>query len=170
MNEPGLSPLPCGLPALPQGANPVNTFIPVAAISDMLLHPGERFDYDGNQLTYPDIRLVYWAGGNPFHHHQDLARLRRALGQPDTVVVHEPYWTPMARPADIILASTTSFEREDFSGSRNDPLLTAMHQVVSPYADARDDYTTFSALAERLGFGEAFTQGRSARQWLEELY
>ena len=25
-------------------------------------------------------RIVYWAGGNPFHHHQDLNRLRRALG------------------------------------------------------------------------------------------
>ena len=33
-------------------------------------HPGEQFDYDGRRLTYPDIRLVYWAGGNPFHHHQ----------------------------------------------------------------------------------------------------
>ena len=27
----------------------------------------------------PRLRLVYWAGGNPFHHHQDLARLRRAF-------------------------------------------------------------------------------------------
>ena len=28
-------------------------------------------------MSYPDIRLVYWAGGNPFHHHQDLNRLVR---------------------------------------------------------------------------------------------
>ena len=39
--------------------------------------------------TYPDIRLVYWAGGNPFHHHQHLERLRDAFARPDTVVVHE---------------------------------------------------------------------------------
>ena len=44
-------------------------------------------------LPLPDIRLVYWAGGNPFHHHQDLNRLRRAFARPDTVVVHEPFWT-----------------------------------------------------------------------------
>ena len=69
----------------------------------MLLPPGEAFDYDGGTYTYPDIRLVYWAGGNPFHHHQDLDRLRRALGRADTVVVHEPYWTAMARHADIVL-------------------------------------------------------------------
>ncbi len=36
MNEPGLPPLRFGLPSLPQGLNPVQTFIPVAAISDML--------------------------------------------------------------------------------------------------------------------------------------
>ena len=35
-------------------------------------NPASTFDYDGQRLTYPDIRLVYWAGGNPFHHHQDL--------------------------------------------------------------------------------------------------
>ena len=52
-------------------------FIPVARIADMLLNPGEPFDYNGRTMRYPDIKLVYWAGGNPFHHHQDLNRLRR---------------------------------------------------------------------------------------------
>ena len=170
MNEPGLPPLRFRLPSLPQGPNPVRTFIPVAAISDMLLHPGETFTYNGMTLTYPDIKCVYWAGGNPFHHHQNLPRLRRALGRVDTVVVHDPYWTPMARHADIVVPSTTAFEREDFSGSRNDPLLVAMRALTAPYADARDDYTTFAELAQRLGFGEQFTEGRTARQWLAHLY
>ena len=154
MNEPGLPPLRVRLPSLPQGPNPVQTFIPVAAISDMLLHPGETFAYNGLALTYPDIKCVYWAGGNPFHHHQNLPRLRRALGRVDTVVVHDPYWTPMARHADIVVPSTTAFERDDFSGSRNDPLLMAMPALAEPYAQSRDDYTTFAELAGRLGFGE----------------
>ncbi|WP_237572473.1 molybdopterin guanine dinucleotide-containing S/N-oxide reductase [Mycolicibacterium lacusdiani] len=170
MNEPGLPPLRCRLPALPQGLNPVRSFIPVAAVSDMLLHPGEPFDFNGLRLTYPDIRLVYWAGGNPFHHHQDIPRLRRALGRPDTIVVHEPYWTAMAKHADVVVPSTTAYEREDFSGSRNDPMFVAMPALTEPYADARDDYATFSALAHRLGFGEQFTEGRTARQWLAHLY
>ena len=33
----------------------------------------------GETRTYADIRLVYWAGGNPFHHHQDLARLTEIM-------------------------------------------------------------------------------------------
>ena len=56
----------------------------------MLLHPGEPFDYNGQRLTYPDIKLVYWAGGNPFHHHQNIPRLRRALGRVDTIVRARP--------------------------------------------------------------------------------
>lgn len=94
-----------------------------------------------------------------------------ALGRVDTVVVHEPYWTPMARHADIVVPSTTAFERDDFfSGSRNDPLLVAMPALAPPFATSRDDYTTFAALAQRLGFGEQFTEGRTARQWLQHLY
>lgn len=170
MNEPGLAPVPYPLPTLPQGPNPVGDFIPVAAISDMLLNPGGRFDYDGRTLTYPDIKMLYWAGGNPFHHHQDIARLRRALARPDTIVVHEPYWTPMARHADIVVPSTTSLERADLSCTRNDPLIVAMHPAVRPYADAQDDYDTFAAVARRLGVGETFTEGRTSGQWLEHLY
>jgi biotin/methionine sulfoxide reductase len=108
-NEVGMPPLRCRLPTFPQGLNPVQTFIPVAAVSDMLLHPGETFDFNGRTLTYPDIKLVYWAGGNPFHHHQDIARLRRALARPDTIVVHDPYWTAMAKHADIVIPSTTAY-------------------------------------------------------------
>ncbi|AOW92486.1 molybdopterin oxidoreductase [Rhodococcus sp. WMMA185] len=170
MNEPGLAPVPYPLPTLPQGINPVRDFIPVSAVSDMLLNPGAPFDYDGRRLTYPDIRMVYWAGGNPFHHHQDIGRLRRALARPDTIVVHDPYWTPMARHADVVVPSTTSLERADISCTRNDPLLVAMHAAVEPYADSRDDYDTFAAVAAKLGVGEKFTEGRSSQQWLEHLY
>lgn len=170
MNEAGLAPIRCGLPRLPQGVNPVTTFIPVAAVSDMLLHPGEPFDYNGLRLTYPDIRLVYWAGGNPFHHHQNLPRLRRALSRPDTVVVHDPYWTAMAKHADIVVPSTTFAERDDLSGSRNDPMLMAMPRLTETYAQARDDYDTYAALAGHLGVRQAFTEGRSSRQWLRHIY
>ncbi|WP_162248363.1 molybdopterin-dependent oxidoreductase [Rhodococcus sp. Leaf278] len=170
MNEPGLAPVPYPLPTLPQGINPVPDLIPVAAVSDMLLNPGAEFDYDGRRLTYPDIKVVYWAGGNPFHHHQDLGRLRRALGRPDTIVVHDPYWTPMAKHADIVVPSTTSLERSDLSCTRNDPLLVAMEPAAGRYADARDDYDTFAELATKLGVGEQFTEGRSSEQWLEHLY
>ena len=48
--------------------------------------------------------------------------------------------------------------------------MTAMHRLVDPPGEARDDYAIFSALAERLGVGDAFTEGRDVRAWLEHLY
>ena len=164
------APVYVGLPALPQGRNRVDAFIPVARISDMLLHPGETFDYDGRRLTYPRIRLVYWCGGNPFHHHQDLGRLRRALARADTIVVHDPFWTSMARHADIVLPSTMTLERNDFGGSMHDPCLVAMHQAVAPYEQSRNDYATFAAVAAALGVGEQFTEGRTEMAWIAHLY
>jgi biotin/methionine sulfoxide reductase len=156
--------------ALPQGKNNVPDFIPVARITDMLLHPGTPFDYNGQRLTYPDVRLVYWAGGNPFHHHQDLNRLRRAFAQVETLVVHEIAWTATARHADIVLPCTMTLERDDIGGAPTDPLMIAMHKLAEPFGEARDDYAIFTALAERLGCTEAFTEGRSAEQWLRHLY
>ncbi|WP_413811673.1 molybdopterin-dependent oxidoreductase [Streptomyces sp. OE57] len=84
-------------------------------------------------------------GGNPFHHHQDLARLRRAFGRPDTVVVHEPYGTATARHADVVLPATTTLERDDIGGASQDAALIAMHRVADPVGEARDDNTTPSA-------------------------
>lgn len=76
----------------------------------------------------------------------------------------------MAKHADIVVPSTTSFERDDYSGSRNDPMLVAMPKLAEPFAQSRDDYATFTALADRLGFGDQFTEGRTPRQWLTHLY
>ena len=166
----GKPPVAVPLPSPPVGRNSIGDFIPVARIADMLLHPGEVFDYNGQRLTYPDIKLVYWAGGNPFHHHQDLNRLRRAFARPDTVIVQDSVWTATARHADIVLPATITLEREDIGASAGDPLLIAMHKAVEPCAEARDDHQIFIGLAERLGFAPEFTEGRSPRQWLAQIY
>lgn len=170
MGSIGKPPVAVRLPTLPQGTNGVSDFIPVARIADMLLNPGTPFDFNGKRLVYPDIRLVYWAGGNPFHHHQDINRLRAAFGRPDTVVVHDSVWTATARHADIVLPATTSAEREDIGAAPTDSLLVAMQPYEKPWREARDDYEIFSAIAKRLGAGERFTEGRTSRDWIQHLY
>ncbi|MCI2423350.1 molybdopterin-dependent oxidoreductase [Saccharopolyspora sp. K220] len=162
--------LPYRLPTLPQGVNPVREFIPVARVADMLLHPGEEYDYDGERRRYPDIRLVYWAGGNPFHHHQDLARLTEAFRRPDTVIVHEPFWTATARHADIVFPATTTLERNDLGCAKEDRALVAMRQVTPPLGQARSDFEIFAALAGKLGVEQEFTEGRDEWGWLAHLY
>ena len=157
-------------PEMSTGANPARRAIPVARIADMLLHPGSSFEFNGKRDTYPDIRLVYWAGGNPFHHHQDLNRLLTAWQKPETIVVHEPWWTPLARRADIVLPATTALERNDIGGSSRDRFVLAMHQAIAPVAASRNDWDIFSELAARGGFASAFTEERSEMQWVAHLY
>jgi len=157
-------------PTLPQGRNPVQAFIPVARITDMLERPGQTFRYDGGTHRYPDVRLIYWAGGNPFHHHQDLHRLARAWRRPRAVIVHEQFWNAHARMADVVLPATCTLERDDIGHATRDGLLVAMRRVLAPPGEARDDYAIFAALAARLGAAETFTEGRDARGWIERLY
>ncbi len=158
------------LPRLPVGVNSVTTFIPVARVTDMLLSPGAPFDFNGQRLTYPDIRLVYWCGGNPFHKQQDLNRLLQAWQRPETIIIHEPWWTPAARRADIVLPCAGTLERNDIGASRTDRFWFAMHKAIDPVGEARTEYEIYTALAERLGFGETFTEGRDEMQWLRQMY
>ena len=149
---------------------PSNAFIPVARHADMLNQAGKTFRYNGQTLTYPDIKLIYWAGGNPFHHHQDLHALRRAWSKPDTIIVNEAFWTASARHADIVFPCTTMLERNDIGGSSYDVYLSPMRQVVPPFKQARSDFDVFSGLSARLGFAQAFTESRSEMQWVEKIY
>jgi biotin/methionine sulfoxide reductase len=158
------------VPSMEMGTNPIGRAIPVARLADMLLHPGESIDFDGKRLTYPDIRAVYWAGGNPFHHHQDLNRLVEAWRRPETIVVNESWWTATARHADIVLPATTSLERNDIGASSRDRFIMAMKLAIPPVAEARNDFDIFDALAQRLGLGRAFSGGLDEMSWLRRLY
>jgi biotin/methionine sulfoxide reductase len=155
---------------LPRGKNPVTDFIPVARVSDMLLNPGEKFDYDGSEYTYPDIDLIYWAGGNPFHHHQDLARLRKAWEKPSTVIVNEWCWNALARHADIILPCTTTLERQDIGMTPRDPFVISMGKAIEPIGEARNDYDIFAGIARCMDTEDTFTEGRSAEDWQKWIW
>jgi biotin/methionine sulfoxide reductase len=157
-------------PELALPLNPARSMIPVARIADMLLAPGECYQFNGRRYTYPDVQMIYWAGGNPFHHHQDLNRLRRAWQKPRTVIVHDSWWTATARHADIVLPATTSLERNDVGGSSRDSFVLAMHRAIDPVGGARNDFDIFSALARRLGYESAFTEDRDEMAWCQLVY
>jgi len=84
--------------------------------------------------------------------------------------VHDPFWTATARHADIVLPVTMSIERDDFGSGQNDRMFFPMPALTRPHGEARDDYSIFSDLADRLGTGKDFTEGRTAMEWLRHLY
>ena len=156
--------------AMDQGAAPLNRYIPVSRITEMLENPGKAFDYNGQRLIYPEIKVVLWAGGNPFHHHQDLNRLRRAWRRPETVIVSDPFWTATARHADIVLPCTVPLERNDLAVGTADCFITPMHKAAEPLGESRSDFEIFAGLAERFGKAAAFTEGRGEMAWVEFFY
>ena len=126
----------------------------------MLLHPGESYDFNGQT---PDLSRTSAACTGPAAIRFITTRTCPGCGGrwPGST----PSWCTtrtgraMAKHADIVVPSTTAYERDDFSGSRNDPLLMAMPALTEPYAQSRNDYQTFAALADRLGFGDAVHRG-----------
>lgn len=158
------------VPNMPTLGNEAGMSIPVARFADMLEHPGKTIPFNGKDVAFPDTRLIYWAGGNPFHHAQDLFRLNRLWARPETIIVHEQIWTATALRADIVLPATTSLERSDIGGTSRDPHVFYMPQLIDPVGHARNDYDIFSDLASRLGCETAYTQGRNSDQWLRYLW
>lgn len=157
-------------PSFPQGENPVKAFIPVAMVSDMLLNPGGTYDYNGQRRIFPDIRLVWWAGGNPFHHHQDLNRLHQAFQRPETIIVNEISWTATARHADIVLPVAAPQERDDFGAGNQDNAIVPMPKAQAPAGDARIEFEIYKDLERRLSLGTRFSQRLSAEEWQEEMW
>lgn len=157
-------------PSISQFKRRISSFIPVARISDMLLNPGADFTYDGKQQVYPDIRLVYWAGGNPFHHHQDLNRLDVAWKKPETIIVQDPMFTPTALRADILLPANTSIERNDIAASKRSDYVLAMHRAIDTVGESKSDFDIFDAVAKKLGVHDEFNEGRNEIDWLRHMY
>jgi biotin/methionine sulfoxide reductase len=158
------------VPQLRASRAAIDSSIPVARVADMLLHPGEPYEYNGRTLRYPDVRLVYWAGGNPFHHHQDLNRFIEAWRRPETIIVHETWWTATARHADIVLPATTTLERNDIAVCSRDRFIVAMHKAIEPVGEALSDFDMLRRIADRLGVLAAFSEDRDEMQWLQHIY
>ena len=157
-------------PAFPQLKNNIKTFIPVARVSDMLLNPGEPFQHNGDTHQYPQIHLVYWAGGNPFHHQMDLGKLREAFRQPETIMVNEIWWNSLARHADIVFPATTPLERNDIAMGHWEQTVSPMHKAIDPIGESKSDFDIFSGLADKLNIHELFTDNKDEQGWLHWLW
>ncbi|MEP0072417.1 MAG: molybdopterin-dependent oxidoreductase, partial [Marinomonas sp.] len=153
---------PMRWPSFSQGKNPIDDFIPVAMISDMLLSPKTTYEYNGQQRIFPDIKMVWWAGGNPFHHHQDLNRLRKAFQRPETVIVNEISWTATAKHADIVLPVASTIERTDIGAGTQDNAIIPMPQIIPTQFEAKTEFDIFTELEKRLGENTNFSRNMSA--------
>jgi anaerobic dimethyl sulfoxide reductase subunit A len=154
----GKLPLP-RLGRMPVPPNPAGAAVPVVRWPDAVLQ--------GRSGGFPtDIKAIYNVGANYVVQGSDLHKSIRAFQQVEFAVCHDYALTPTAQQCDVVLPATTFLEREDiiFPGGGN--YLLYNHRAVPPQPQARDDYVIFCELADRLGFGAAYSEGRSEAEWL----
>ena len=88
----------------------------------------------------------------------------------DFVAVIDPFFTPTARLADIVLPAATEMEHPDIVSPWGYDLQAFWsQQVVEAAGEARSDYAIFAGLAERFGLREAYTAGRTEAEWVEYM-
>ncbi|MBI4199726.1 MAG: molybdopterin-dependent oxidoreductase [Chloroflexi bacterium] len=151
-------------PQLPAPPNPYPGRLPIYRWADCVLR--------GAAGGYPSRpRVAYVVGANRLGQHPDTAKTARALDSLDFVVVHEHFLTPTARYADVVLPATTFLERNDILKPYGGVgcFYLYQHKAIPPPGQARNDFDVFSDLADRMGFGEVYTEGRDEESWLRWL-
>jgi anaerobic dimethyl sulfoxide reductase subunit A len=146
-----------GLGALPAG--------PLKPARTVRAENWGRFLLDGS--LQPPVKMAYIVAANAINRSSGTLANARALEGLDTVVVQDPYFTPTARYADIVLPICLDLERPDMVGAGSEVFYN--RQIVAAPGETRTDYWVFSKLAERLGFGENYTCGRTEEEWLLHL-
>ncbi len=155
---PFMSGIPVPPPPVPEAEAPVYLW------PDLLLQ--------GKQGGFPnDVHGVYICGGNLVNQGADIQKNIAAMQKPEFIVVHEQFMTPTARYADIVFPINTFLERNDicFPGTRQGNYLLYANQVVDSLYESRSDYEVFCLLADALGFGPAYSEGKADEDWLKEF-
>lgn len=158
--------------------NPYGRKIPVYRWTDAVERGSAMTALDGvtgGDGLDSDIKMILNLAGNCLiNQHGDINRTAALLRDTDKcefIVCSDLFLTASAKFADILLPGVSFLESEnltepwmwgDFVGFNN--------KVVEPLGEGRFEYEWLSEVAEKLHLKEAFTEGRTAGEWLEYLY
>lgn len=159
----------------PVGANPVKASIPSFLWTEAILRGkemGPALGVRGAEKLDNNIKLIYAVASNLLaNQHANLNRTAKILQDESLVefiAVQDNFLTPSARFADLLLPACTQFETwgvED--GWKYGDEVILMPKIVEPPDETQSDYRICSEIADRLGIGPAYTEGRSERDWVE---
>lgn len=160
---------------LPLGENPVPASIPVQAWDEAVLRGkglGPEIGVKGARQLENNIRLIYAVSTNCLiNQHMNINRTVRILADESLVeflIVQDQFLTPTGRFADIILPACTAFETYGIQdGWKYSDCVMLMPKLVDPLPKTKSDYRICAEIADRLGIGEVYTEGRDERAWIE---
>lgn len=166
---------------VPAPDNPVEVAIPVFMWTDAVARgPEMTAAADGvvgaDRLSCGIKFLWNYAGNTIINQHSNINRTHDILvdeGQCEFIVAIDTFLTASARHADIVLPDLMPVEQpslvaNDWAGDAGYVLMNC--QYLPSRGERRTLYWMLSRLAERLGFGEAFTEGRSEEEWRQVIY
>ena len=134
------------------------------------LHSATWADGLLNGSLQPAVKMVCVAGTNLVNRSPNTRANIKALQACDFVVVHEPFMTPTARQADLVLPISLSLERwEILTSWGHNAHVFLSPPVAEPAGETRTDYWVFAQLARRLGFAHDYTQGRTEQDWVQQM-
>jgi len=155
--------------------NPVKAAIPSFLWTEAVIRGEEMGPHDGVkgvEKLDTNIKMIYAVACNALvNQHGNINRTVNILRDEslvELIVVQDQFMTSTGRFADIILPACTQFETwglED--GWKYGDELILMPQLVEPLGETKSDYRICADLAEKLGIGDEFTQGRDERAWIE---
>ncbi|WP_261815482.1 trimethylamine-N-oxide reductase TorA [Vibrio gallicus] len=149
-----------------------SSVIPVSRWVDSLLEPGKKIQANGKEVTLPGFKMMVISGNNPWHHHQDRNKMKKAFKNLQTLVTIDFAWTATCRFSDIVLPACTQFERNDIDGygAYSGRGLVAMHKLVDPQFQSKTDFDIMTELTARWGRDKDYTRGMSEMEWVKSLY
>lgn len=162
---------------MPLAQNPISAQIPVAAWDEAVLRGTEMGPEDGlvgTDKLNTNIKLIYAIATNCLiNQHMNINRSAEILADESKVeflVVQDQFLTPTGKFADILLPVCTAFETYGLQdGWKFGDEVMLIPQLVEPAYETKSDYRICADIAERLGIGEAFTEGRNEREWVAHL-
>ncbi len=158
----------------PVGENPTKAEIPVFLWTEAVVRGREMTAQEGlvgvDRLD-GNVKMIYAVASNVLiNQHADINRtagLLRDESLVETIVVQDNFLTPTGRFADIVLPACTQFETwglED--GWKYGDEVILMPKLVEPLGESKSDYRICALIADRLGFGQAYTEGRDEKEWV----
>jgi len=158
----------------PTGENPVKAEIPVFLWTEACIRGTSMTAAEGvrgAERLDNDIKLIHAVATNCLiNQHADINRtidILRDETKVEFIVVQENFLTSSARFADIVLPACTQFETwgvED--GWKYGDEVILQPKLVEPPGECKSDYRICAELAELLGIGDDFTEGRDERAWV----
>jgi len=165
-------------PVFPKVKNPFPMSIPVFTWTEAIIRGHEMGPLDGvegGEKLPSDIKMIVNLAGNCLiNQHSDINRtseILRDTSKCEFILCSDLFMTASAKFADILLPGVSPLEQDNIAMPwQYGDFLGFARKIVEPLGECRFEYDWLSELAQRLGLGEAFTEGKSAAEWLRYIY